>query len=95
MTEPLKCDKCGDTSLTLLSSNIQGLNKVIDIYFCRKCQTGKTVLTVREAISVDDIPSNTDNYPDVDIDVEDSYEELQEPENPYEDDDGGWDPSIG
>ena len=95
MMETLKCDKCGNTSLTLLSSNIQGLNKVIDIYFCRKCQTGKTVSTMREAISVDDIPSNTDNYPDVDIDVEDSYEELQEPENPYEDDDGGWDPSIG
>lgn len=94
MTEPLKCDKCGNTSLTLLTSNIQGLNKVIDIYFCRKCQTGKTVITMRKAMSVDDIPTNTYNYPDVDIDVEDSYE-SQEPENPYEDDDGGWDPSIG
>jgi hypothetical protein len=27
--------------------------------------------------------------------VNDPYETTQEPENPYEDDDGGWDPSIG
>ena len=91
MTEPLKCDKCGTTSLTLLTSNIQGLNKVIDIYFCRKCQTGKTVVTMRnvEVSSINEI--DMDSYGE----VNDPYETTQEPENPYEDDDGGWDPSIG
>lgn len=91
MMEPLKCDKCSNTDLTLLSSNIQGLNKVIDIYFCRKCQTGKTVVTMRD-VEVSILNKiNMDDYGEVD----DSYEILQEPENPYEDDDGGWDPSIG
>jgi hypothetical protein len=33
--------------------------------------------------SYDDINENSDDY------------ETIEPENPYEDDDGGWDPSIG
>lgn len=95
MSESLKCDKCGNTSLTLLTSNIQGLNKVVDIYFCRKCQTGKTVITMRKETLIDYREPNIDVYSD--LDVEDSYEsyESQEPENPYEDDDGGWDPSIG
>lgn len=92
MMEPLKCDKCGNTSLTLLTSNIQGLNKVVDIYFCRKCQTGKTVITMRD-VEVNNIKEiNIDEFGNVEDD--DSYE-VQEPENPYEDDDGGWDPSIG
>jgi hypothetical protein len=94
MTEPLKCDKCGNTSLTLLSSNIQGLNKFIDIYFCRKCQAGKTVITMKQDTFNDYRDPNIGGYSDIDIDVEDSYE-AEEPENPYEDDDGGWDPSIG
>ena len=93
MTNPLKCDKCGSTSLTLLSSNIQGLEKVIDIYFCRKCQVGKTVTTLRENTPVADTPLNIDSYGDVNVD--DGDYEVLEPENPYEDDDGGWDPNIG
>jgi hypothetical protein len=89
MTEPLKCDKCGNTSLSLLSSNIQGLDRVIDIYFCRKCQTGKTVSTLRQSEVINDTPL------DVDVSVDDGDYETIEPENPYEDDDGGWDPNIG
>jgi hypothetical protein len=93
MTEPLKCDKCGNTSLTLLSSNIQGIDKVIDIYFCRKCQTSKTFITFRNTEPVLDAPINIDSFGDGD---RDDYEEiLEEPENPYEDEHDGWDPNIG
>lgn len=93
MTEPLKCNKCGNTSLSLLSSNIQGLDRVIDIYFCRKCETNKIVTTMRQENPIPDTPLNIDSYGDVDGDDGD-YETI-EPVNPYEDDDGGWDPSIG
>jgi hypothetical protein len=93
MLEPLKCDKCGNTSLTLLTSNIQGLNKVVDIYFCRKCQTGKTVVTMREETFIEHREPEFDSYDDINENSDD-YETI-EPENPYEDDDGGWDPSIG
>jgi hypothetical protein len=44
-------------------------------------------------VEVDNIKEiNIDEFGNVEDD--DSYE-VQEPENPYEDDDGGWDPSIG
>jgi hypothetical protein len=87
MTE-LKCDKCAGTRLTLLSSKIEGLDRLIDIYFCRGCQHSKIVTTLK------------DNKPDIqDVHIPDEepfIEILDEPQNPYEDnDDGGWDPNIG
>lgn len=83
------CDKCG-YNLTLLNSNIQGLGKVIDIYYCPKCQIGKTIVT-KTNIEIPKI-----NISDIGNFNEDDYEEvLEQSENPYEDNDGGWDPSIG
>lgn len=92
MTHNLKCDKCEGTTFTLLASKMQGLNKVIDIFLCKNCKANKIVTTVAESNTPIDTPVNIDSYGDGD----DVYEEvLEEPENPYEDDDGGWDPSIG
>ena len=88
----LKCDKCSSTQLTLLSSKIQGLDRLIDIYFCKSCQHSKIVTTLKnkepESLEPIDVP-----IPDTDdLDFEDTVSDLQ---NPYEDDDGGWDPNIG
>jgi len=96
MTE-LKCDKCESTRLTLLSSKIQGLTRLIDIYFCKNCQHSKIVTTLKKETVVVD----TETYlnvpePDIpDIDEPDYEDVIEEPQNPYEDSDGGWDPSIG
>ena len=94
MTE-LKCDKCAGTRLTLLSSKIQGLTKLIDIYFCKDCQHSKIVTTLKNKE-----PENLEDLEPIDVPIPDfnepEYKEvLEEPENPYEDNDGGWDPSIG
>jgi protein-arginine kinase activator protein McsA len=94
MSKPSRCDKCEGTKFSLLLSKIEGLNKVIDIFLCTNCKANKIVVTSKEKNIVVDTPTNTDNYVDFDGDVD--YEEVaQEPENPYEDDDGGWDPNIG
>ena len=94
MVQTLRCDKCEGTTFTLLASKMQGLNKVIDIFLCKNCKANKIVTTASEINSPIDIPTITDTYKDFDGEVD--YEEvIQEPENPYEDDDGGWDPSIG
>jgi len=94
MSKPLRCDKCEGTRFSLLLSKIEGLNKIIDIFLCTNCKANKIVVTSKEKNIVVDTPTNTDNYVDFDGDVD--YEEVtQEPENPYEDDDGGWDPNIG
>jgi hypothetical protein len=92
MTE-LKCDKCESTRLTLLSSKIQGLERLIDIYFCKNCQHSKIVTTLKnkepkdlESIGVPDIP---------DVDDSDYQDTVSDIQNPYDDNDGGWDPSIG
>jgi hypothetical protein len=101
MTE-LKCDKCESTRLTLLSSKIQGLNRLIDIYFCKNCQHSKIVTTLKNQDNDGDIHTmsviDTETYIDVpipDIDEPDYEDITNEPQNPYEDNDGGWDPSIG
>jgi len=51
------------------------------------------VVTMRQENPIPDTPLDIDSYGDVNGDDGD-YETI-EPENPYEDDDGGWDPSIG
>jgi len=79
--------------LSLLSSNIQGLEKVIDIYFCRKCQVNKIVTTLRESSVITDAPTNVDPF--IDDDGSDYEEVLEKPENPYDDEYDGWDPNIG
>lgn len=94
MTSPLKCEHCGGTSFNMLASKMEGLNKVIDIFLCRQCKMSKIVMTPKlDEPSIQDAPTNIDAYGDVDKD--DGDYEILEPENPYEDDDGGWDPSIG
>lgn len=91
MTEPLKCNQCGGTSFTMLASKIQGLDKVIDLYLCRECKTGKTVITTKQ-----DTPPTAEPEVTVDDgDVEEYEEILEEPENPYEEEYDGWDPNIG
>ena len=94
MTE-LKCDKCESTRLTLLSSKIQGLTRLIDIYFCKNCQHSKIVTTLKsETNTVIDTETYL-NVPEPDI-QEPEYEDVtNDPQNPYDDNDGGWDPSIG
>lgn len=92
MAQTLRCEQCGGTTFSLLASKIQGLNKVIDIFLCKDCKANKIVTTIAESNAPIDTPVNIDSYGDGD----NVYEEvLEEPENPYEDDDGGWDPSIG
>ena len=97
MTE-LKCDKCESTRLTLLSSKIQGLERLIDIYFCKNCQHSKIVTTLKSETNT---VIDTETYlnvpePDIpDIDEPDYEDVTNEPQNPYDDNDGGWDPSIG
>ena len=86
------CKNCGGTEFNLLASKIAGMDKVIDIYICRKCQYSLEVSTIKE--------TNPDFFLDDEVDVpvpDDDFNEVMdiEIENPYEDDDGGWDPSIG
>jgi hypothetical protein len=92
----LKCEKCGNTGLTLLSSKIEGLDRVIDIYFCKKCQQSKIVSTAKDSKNTE---TEVINVPAPDVETpeyeEDSELSLDQPENPYVDDDGGWDPNIG
>jgi hypothetical protein len=94
MTE-IKCDKCGNTGLTLLSSKIEGLDRVIDIYFCRKCQQSKIVSTLKNQEPTSDTNIEPIDVPIPDIDEPEYEEVLDEPENPYEDTYDGWDPNIG
>jgi hypothetical protein len=93
----LKCDSCGNTSLVLLSSNIQGLSHVIDIYFCKKCQQSKTISTPKNKNSFveNNIKLDLEDIDVPDFDEPDYEEVFEEPQNPYDDNDGGWDPSIG
>lgn len=84
------CKNCSSTEFTLMASKILGMDKLIDIYLCRKCGHTLQVITVKDA-------QPTINNFEVDVPIpDDEFEDSvgMEPENPY-DDDGGWDPSIG
>lgn len=86
------CKNCGGTEFNLVASNIIGMDKVIDIFICRKCQYSLQVTTIKDtnpdAFLKDefDVPVPEDDFVDV-MDIEEI--------DPYEDDDSGWDPSIG
>lgn len=84
------CKNCGGTEFNLLASKIAGMDRVIDIYICRKCQYSLEVSTIKE--------TNPDFFLNEEVDVPDpEFEDVELfEEDPYEeDDDGGWDPSIG
>lgn len=83
------CKNCGGTEFNLLASNIVGMDKVIDIFICRKCQYSLEVSTVKE--------TNPDFFLNDEVDVPDpEFDDIELfEEDPFDDDDGGWDPSIG
>jgi protein-arginine kinase activator protein McsA len=74
------CKNCKGKEFTLLASEIQGLNKVIDIYICRNCKNALTVVTEKNQVEED---------------FDEDFHDVVFDKNPYDDNDGGWDPSIG
>jgi hypothetical protein len=83
------CRNCGGKDFNLIASNIVGMDKVIDIFICRKCHYSLEVSTVKDT-NPDFFLNDDVDVPDPDFDDVEIFEE-----DPYEDDDGGWDPSIG
>ena len=91
----MKCDKCGGERFSLIASRISGADKLIDVYLCLACQHSKQVViqTNKEEISVEpQFPVELDNDGDFDYETLDNAPDERDP---FDDDDGGWDPSIG
>jgi protein-arginine kinase activator protein McsA len=91
----MKCDNCGGERFSLVASRISGKDKLIDVYLCLACQHSKQVIieTNKEEIRPVDVP-----IPDLDNDGDFDFETLDDASNerdPYDNNDGGWDPSIG
>jgi protein-arginine kinase activator protein McsA len=91
----MKCDKCGGERFSLVASRISGKDKLIDVYLCMTCQHSKQVIieTNKEESYPVDVP-----IPDLDNDGDFDYETLDDASNerdPFDNNDGGWDPSIG
>jgi hypothetical protein len=92
----MTCDKCGGTSFALIGSKIQGKDKLIDVYLCRGCQYSKQVII--ETNKPEPIKLEPPFSVDLDNDGDFEYETLEDLSNgrdPFDDNDGGWDPNIG
>lgn len=88
----MKCDNCGGERFSLVASRINGKDKLIDVYLCMSCQHSKQVII--ETDKQDDYPVDVP-IPDLDNDGDFEHEDWVE-RDPFDDDnDGGWDPSIG
>jgi protein-arginine kinase activator protein McsA len=87
----MKCDKCGGERFTLVASRISGKDKLIDVYLCMGCQHSKQVIieTNKEEPTPNDV-----HIPDLDNDGDFESEDWVE-RDPFDDNDGGWDPNIG
>jgi protein-arginine kinase activator protein McsA len=87
----MKCDNCGGERFSLVASRINGKDKLIDVYLCMSCQHSKQVIieTNKEESYPIDVP-----IPDLDNDGDFEHEDWVERDS-FEDNDGGWDPSIG
>jgi len=74
------CKNCKGTNFNLIASQIQGMDKVIDVYICRDCKQTLPVVTAKK---------------DVEEDFDEDFHDVVFDKPPYDGDDGGWDPSIG
>lgn len=89
----MKCDKCGGERFSLIASRISGKDKLIDVYLCLSCQHSKQVII--ETNKEDDYPVDVP-IPDYDNDGDfDPFDHTPDERDPFDDDDSGWDPSIG